>query len=452
MDEIEGRRRRCSARWWPSARASTTPSTRPLSPIPSNCACRPELMFLEIRHLTQYHYAEPVRESVMELWLQPQKSGRQRLISFDLELDPPAQLFSYADAFGNAVYHFDVPQPHERLTIVATLGGRDRARAPTCPTRWTWASGTGCAASSCRANASTSCSPTASPGHTDARSLHRRAQDLDGAAPARSADRRARTGETRLRRVRLRDRRHRGRQPDRPRPGGRPRRLPGLRPHHDRHLPRLGLPARYVSGYLFTDRAQRHDRSDPDATHAWVEVFLPSLRWVGFDPTNNIMAGERHVVVAVGRDYGDVPPSRGVFKGEADSQLAVGVSVRQARSAAGRARIHAPVAPAFSSASRRRPHRRGLRPAAAAAATAATTGRPPLPSAPAVGGQPRADMVLAVVDFRSRGPGPWPWRRAWTARLRHSRRPWAADRPCGGRPADSRGAARCGSPRPPPRR
>ena len=94
-----------------------------------------------------------------------------------------------------------------------------------------------------------------------------------------------------------------------------------------------GLPARYVSGYLFTDRGAAHDRSDPDATHAWVEVFLPSLRWVGFDPTNNILAGERHVIVAVGRDYGDVPPSRGVFKGEAESQLAVGVSVRRARAA-----------------------------------------------------------------------------------------------------------------------
>jgi transglutaminase-like putative cysteine protease len=93
-----------------------------------------------------------------------------------------------------------------------------------------------------------------------------------------------------------------------------------------------GVPARYVSGYLFTDR-KHGDRSDPDATHAWVEVFLPSLRWVGFDPTNNIEAGERHVACAVGRDYSDVPPSRGVYKGDAESQLAVGVAVRQSRAA-----------------------------------------------------------------------------------------------------------------------
>ena len=76
-------------------------------------------MLLEIRHVTQYHYAEPVRESVMELWMQPPEDARQRLVSFELDLDPAAQLFSYADTFGNAVYHFDVPQPHDRLTIIA---------------------------------------------------------------------------------------------------------------------------------------------------------------------------------------------------------------------------------------------------------------------------------------------------------------------------------------------
>ena len=76
-------------------------------------------MLLEIRHVTQYQYAEPVRESVMELWMQPQRSQRQRLLSFELEVEPAAQLFSYADSFGNAVYHFDVPPPHQRLQIIA---------------------------------------------------------------------------------------------------------------------------------------------------------------------------------------------------------------------------------------------------------------------------------------------------------------------------------------------
>jgi transglutaminase-like putative cysteine protease len=115
-----------------------------------------------------------------------------------------------------------------------------------------------------------------------------------------------------------------------------------------------GIPARYVSGYLFTDRSEGHDRSSPDATHAWVEVYLPSLRWVGFDPTNNIVAGERHVVVAVGRDYGDVPPSRGVYKGDCDSELVVAVSVRRARSATNEPEYMRLSRPNMANANRRR--------------------------------------------------------------------------------------------------
>ena len=113
-----------------------------------------------------------------------------------------------------------------------------------------------------------------------------------------------------------------------------------------------GIPARYVSGYLFTDR-DAGDRSDPDATHAWVEVFLPSLRWVGLDPTNNMMTGERHVGVAVGRDYADVTPSRGVYKGDADSQLAVGVTVRRARAALAEPEFLRMARPSFAGGRRR---------------------------------------------------------------------------------------------------
>jgi hypothetical protein len=58
-----------------------------------------------------------------------------------------------------------------------------------------------------------------------------------------------------------------------------------------------------------------------------VEALLPEVGWVGFDPTNNVIAGQRHIRTAVGRDYADVPPTKGVFKGSADSQLLVAVSV-----------------------------------------------------------------------------------------------------------------------------
>jgi len=87
------------------------------------------------------------------------------------------------------------------------------------------------------------------------------------------------------------------------------------------------IPARYISGYLFhrTDE----DRSAADATHAWLEAWIPTLGWVGFDPTNNLICNEQHIRVAIGRDYSDVPPTKGIFHGNADSTLEVEVDVRK---------------------------------------------------------------------------------------------------------------------------
>jgi transglutaminase-like putative cysteine protease len=91
-------------------------------------------------------------------------------------------------------------------------------------------------------------------------------------------------------------------------------------------LRRVRIPARYVSGYLYRGR-EDHDRSTPDATHAWVDVLLPHLGWVGFDPTNNLVAHHRHIRTAVGRDYADVPPTSGIFRGQTESELYVAVHV-----------------------------------------------------------------------------------------------------------------------------
>jgi transglutaminase-like putative cysteine protease len=88
----------------------------------------------------------------------------------------------------------------------------------------------------------------------------------------------------------------------------------------------LHIPCRYVSGYLYhEDKCQ--DRSPAGATHAWVEAYLGEAGWVEFDPTNNLLGCDRHIRVAVGRDYADVPPTRGVHRGEAESELRVSVTV-----------------------------------------------------------------------------------------------------------------------------
>jgi transglutaminase-like putative cysteine protease len=91
-------------------------------------------------------------------------------------------------------------------------------------------------------------------------------------------------------------------------------------------LRHVRIPARYVSGYLYRSR-EDHDRSTPDATHAWVDALIPHLGWVGFDPTNNLVAHHRHIRTAVGRDYADVPPTHGIFRGKTDSELYVAVHV-----------------------------------------------------------------------------------------------------------------------------
>src|SRR5258708_14299037 len=77
------------------------------------------LMQFEVRHITQYRYDEPVRESVVELRMQPRRTGAQNLLTFELEIEPHGQIFSYADSWGNAVHHFDMPQAHDQLDIIA---------------------------------------------------------------------------------------------------------------------------------------------------------------------------------------------------------------------------------------------------------------------------------------------------------------------------------------------
>jgi transglutaminase-like putative cysteine protease len=82
-----------------------------------------------------------------------------------------------------------------------------------------------------------------------------------------------------------------------------------------------GVPCRYVSGYLHVDAAK--DR--PSESHAWIEFYSPSLGWCGYDPTHRCVPDERHVMVAVGRDYHDVAPNRGIYVGNAAERLRVAV-------------------------------------------------------------------------------------------------------------------------------
>jgi transglutaminase-like putative cysteine protease len=90
----------------------------------------------------------------------------------------------------------------------------------------------------------------------------------------------------------------------------------------------VGVPARYVSGYLLTDPPPGRPRLlGADASHAWLSVWCPRHGWVDLDPTNNLVPDLRHITVAWGRDFADVSPLRGIVLGGGEHELAVGVSV-----------------------------------------------------------------------------------------------------------------------------
>jgi len=92
----------------------------------------------------------------------------------------------------------------------------------------------------------------------------------------------------------------------------------------------LGLPARYVSGYLRTHSGPGKPRlAGADASHAWFSAFCPDLGWVDFDPTNDLIPAEEHITVAYGRDFSDVSPVTGILVGGGSHQVTVGVEVEQ---------------------------------------------------------------------------------------------------------------------------
>jgi transglutaminase-like putative cysteine protease len=84
------------------------------------------------------------------------------------------------------------------------------------------------------------------------------------------------------------------------------------------------IPARYVSGYICPNRDGMRGEG---ATHAWAEAYIPEYGWLGLDPTNNCIANENHVRLAVGRNFSDCSPVKGVFKGSSGHVMEVTVSV-----------------------------------------------------------------------------------------------------------------------------
>lgn len=279
-----------------------------------------------IRHLTRFTYASPVSESVMELRMRPATDHVQRCLQFDVEVLPRARVFAYRDFLGNWVHHFDLPRRHSRLAVTARAQVQLDAPPPlpdALPlSAWddvdAWAAGDE---------------------HWDFRQPSRFAAWSDALVEyaATLGPRTTRT-EDPLTVVRaVMDAIHRefeyapkSTRVDSPIDEALAARRGVCQDFTHIMLAvlrRIGLPCRYVSGYLAPRTIGEDDEPMTIATHAWVEVRLPGLDWVGIDPTNAHPAGPRHVRVAVGRDYADVPPTRGIYKGGAASHLEVSVDV-----------------------------------------------------------------------------------------------------------------------------
>ncbi len=283
-------------------------------------------MIYTIHHVTRFHYSAPVRESVMELRMQPRSESGQRPLSFNLAVTPTARLTNYRDHLGNVVHHFSLPGQHTGLTISAQA--RVEVTPPPRP------------AATLKSNSWAELGRSVAEGdywEMLGPSHFAHPTDLLTQLAAELNLRRQDDPLTLLRELNSAICRTfayvpNDTQADSPIDEALKKRQGVCQDfaHIMIALGRsLGIPCRYVSGYLFNS-PEEHDRSTVGATHAWVEAWLPGLDWVGFDPTNNLMAGERHIRVATGRDYADVPPTRGIFKGKARSELSVVVQVLKA--------------------------------------------------------------------------------------------------------------------------
>jgi transglutaminase-like putative cysteine protease len=281
-------------------------------------------MYYSIRHLTKFLYSNPVSESMMETRMHPRSDHNQRCLTFHLSVSPRCRVFSYRDHLSNQVHHFDIPGQHVQLVIVAEslVEVQPAPPIPSFLAPDAWAELDQMVQQGDYTEMlfpSTFCAPTPA--------LDALATELD---VRRRDDPLMVLHQLNEQIYRYFDYKPKSTNVD--------------SPIDDALLTRTGvcqdfahimitlvrsklrIPCRYVSGYLFHG-SDDHDRSGASATHAWIEAYLPQLGWVGFDPTNWLVAADRHIRTAIGRDYSDVPPTHGIFRGRANSELTVAVRV-----------------------------------------------------------------------------------------------------------------------------
>lgn len=279
-------------------------------------------MRLAVLHRTTFLYATPVTESLNALHLEPRTFPYQKTLSALIRVLPATRLRRFSDLFENITHHFELPEPHDRLEIESRLRVHnlplaitDAARAATLEEYrdplireriWPYQQ-------ECRRVVK---SPEIWRQAIDVTSgtpsvfgqalaimewIHREFTYQPGATEVNTTLAEAFA----MRRGVCQDFTHV---------------MLGM-------CRSLGMAARYASGYLYN--GPRDSLVGAQASHAWCEVFLPDAGWTGFDPTNNTLADERYVKLAVGRDYDDVAPVVGTYHGTAHCRMEVVVEVEK---------------------------------------------------------------------------------------------------------------------------
>lgn len=283
-------------------------------------------MILHLLHRTTFAYAGTARDSFNEARLRPIDDHQQTCRSFALRLSPTVAPREYRDFYGNVVHYFDITQPHRKLVIEAeteieTVPDAARPAIPEVPFE-------SLATFPERDFYLEFLSP--SPYVPEDVTIWREAvAALDNQRTTVFADA-VRLGQHVYKTFTYK-----------PHSTGVSTKAPdalklklGVCQDFAHVMIGLcrqsGIPARYVSGYFFNNRRRP---GEIEASHAWVEVMVPGFGWAAYDPTHERRADERYVKIATGRDYTDIRPVSGTYKGAPTRSLKVEVAVREAGAA-----------------------------------------------------------------------------------------------------------------------
>jgi transglutaminase-like putative cysteine protease len=287
---------------------------------------------LHIRHANHYRYDAPIRHSTHRLHLRPIDEWRQSVVSHRLSVTPEAPLVEYEDVFGNWTYRFEVAEPYTELTIVAEsevelrdldpFGFAKRPiRPPGWPVAWMpWE----------RTMLAAYLTPVEL-ADTELQALYDYGMDF-----VRRND--GHLMET-LFAINLSLFREYEYVPGCTDLATTPYQVYVQRKGVCQDFANvfitvarlLGIPARYVCGYIFSGNSGA-SRAGSEATHAWVQLYIPDIGWKGFDPTNGVLPQLDHVRLAYGRHYRDTAPTGGTLYGTANETLTVDVQVADVQS------------------------------------------------------------------------------------------------------------------------